>query len=67
MYVFEQIEVFVLQLFEMIVESEDISDEKKARICKRLGEADKVSLRPLCMIRQTCKAAQPFLEARHKF
>lgn len=26
----------------MIVEADDISDEQKARICKRLGEADKV-------------------------
>ncbi|KAJ1382547.1 hypothetical protein SESBI_44152 [Sesbania bispinosa] len=29
------------QLFEAIVEENDISDEQKARICKKLGEADK--------------------------
>ncbi|XP_056168010.1 replication factor C subunit 2 isoform X3 [Syzygium oleosum] len=29
------------QLFEVVVEADDISDEQKARICKRLGEADK--------------------------
>ncbi|XP_058097451.1 replication factor C subunit 4 isoform X2 [Magnolia sinica] len=29
------------QLFDVIVEAEDISDEQKARICKRLAEADK--------------------------
>lgn len=29
------------QLFDMIVESEDISDEQKARICKKFAEADK--------------------------
>ncbi|XP_010269005.1 PREDICTED: replication factor C subunit 2 isoform X1 [Nelumbo nucifera] len=29
------------QLFEVIVEANDISDEQKARICKRLAEADK--------------------------
>eukprot|EP00262_Sarcandra_glabra_P013058 TRINITY_DN3529_c0_g1_i2.p1 TRINITY_DN3529_c0_g1~~TRINITY_DN3529_c0_g1_i2.p1 ORF type:complete len:369 (+),score=54.77 TRINITY_DN3529_c0_g1_i2:82-1107(+) len=29
------------QLFELIVGADDISDEQKARICKRLGEADK--------------------------
>lgn len=31
-----------LQLFDMVVESEDVSDEQKARICKKFGEADKV-------------------------
>lgn len=31
-----------MQLFDLIVEAEDISDEQKARICKKLGEADKV-------------------------
>ncbi|GAB4845108.1 hypothetical protein Ancab_038513 [Ancistrocladus abbreviatus] len=30
------------QLFDVIVEANDISDEQKARICKKLGEADKV-------------------------
>ncbi|ONK73118.1 uncharacterized protein A4U43_C04F27440 [Asparagus officinalis] len=29
------------QLFEVVVNADDISDEQKARICKRLGEADK--------------------------
>ncbi|GAB4861371.1 hypothetical protein Ancab_036533 [Ancistrocladus abbreviatus] len=29
------------QLFDVIVEANDISDEQKARICKKLGEADK--------------------------
>lgn len=29
------------QLLEVIVNSDDISDEQKARICKKLGEADK--------------------------
>ncbi|KAL8485670.1 hypothetical protein ACS0TY_027814 [Phlomoides rotata] len=29
------------QLFDIIVESDDISDEQKARICKKIGEADK--------------------------
>ncbi|KAJ8450308.1 hypothetical protein Cgig2_004765 [Carnegiea gigantea] len=29
------------QLFDLIVEADDISDEQKARICKKLGEADK--------------------------
>ncbi|CAB4297384.1 unnamed protein product [Prunus armeniaca] len=29
------------QLFEVVVESDDISDEQKARICKKMGEADK--------------------------
>lgn len=28
----------------MIVEADDISDEQKARICKKLAEADKVIL-----------------------
>ncbi|MFS7983639.1 putative DNA polymerase III, clamp loader complex, gamma/delta/delta subunit, replication factor C [Helianthus anomalus] len=32
------------QLFDMVVESEDTSDEQKARICKKFGETDKVSL-----------------------
>ncbi len=27
----------------MVVEADDISDEQKARICKKLGEADKVT------------------------
>ena len=31
------------QLFDVVVEA-DISDEQKARICKRLAEADKVTL-----------------------
>lgn len=30
------------QLFEAIVEENDLSDEQKARISKKLGEADKV-------------------------
>ncbi|XP_021896371.1 replication factor C subunit 2 [Carica papaya] len=29
------------QLFEVVVEADDISDEQKARICKSLAEADK--------------------------
>ncbi|XP_068648492.1 replication factor C subunit 2 [Aristolochia californica] len=29
------------QLFDVIVEAEDITDEQKARVCKRLAEADK--------------------------
>lgn len=29
------------QLFDLIVEENDISDEQKARICQKLGEADK--------------------------
>ncbi|KAK2969432.1 hypothetical protein RJ640_011802, partial [Escallonia rubra] len=29
------------QLFDIVVEADDISDEQKARICKKLGEADK--------------------------
>ncbi|XP_059631782.1 replication factor C subunit 2 isoform X2 [Cornus florida] len=29
------------QIFEIVVEADDISDEQKARICKKLGEADK--------------------------
>ncbi|KAF9599833.1 hypothetical protein IFM89_001779 [Coptis chinensis] len=29
------------QLFEVVVESNDILDEQKARICRKLGEADK--------------------------
>ena len=33
----------MLQLFDLIVEADDISDEQKARICKKLGEADKVN------------------------
>ena len=31
------------QLFEMVVEAADVSDEQKSRICKKLGEADKVT------------------------
>ncbi|KAF7816827.1 replication factor C subunit 2 [Senna tora] len=31
----------LIQLFEAIVETDDISDEQKARISKKLGEADK--------------------------
>jgi len=34
-------------LFEAIVEENDISDEQKARISKKLGEADKVTYDPL--------------------
>lgn len=37
---------FFLQLFEAIVEENDISDEQKARISKKLGEADKVTYDP---------------------
>lgn len=33
----------LFQLLEVIVSANDISDEQKARICKRLGETDKVS------------------------
>ncbi|KAJ6798367.1 replication factor C subunit 2 [Iris pallida] len=29
------------QLFDIVINSDDISDEKKARICKRMGETDK--------------------------
>lgn len=29
------------QLFDIIVEADDLSDEQKARICRKLGEADK--------------------------
>ncbi|CDP10965.1 unnamed protein product [Coffea canephora] len=29
------------QLFDLVVEADDMSDEQKARICKKLGEADK--------------------------
>jgi replication factor C subunit 2/4 len=29
------------QLFDIVIEADDISDEQKARICKKLGEADK--------------------------
>lgn len=29
------------QLFDMVVESDDFSDEQKARICRKLGESDK--------------------------
>ncbi|KAK3013089.1 hypothetical protein RJ639_008150, partial [Escallonia herrerae] len=32
------------QLFDIVVEADDISDEQKARICKKLGEADKVTI-----------------------
>ncbi|XP_044510339.1 replication factor C subunit 2 [Mangifera indica] len=35
------VSLFLSQLFEVIVEAEDISDEQKARICKRMAEADK--------------------------
>nr|GFC64226.1 replication factor C subunit 2 [Tanacetum cinerariifolium] len=31
------------QIFDMVVESEDVTDEQKARIFKKLGEPDKVS------------------------
>lgn len=34
----------VYQFLEVIVNNDDISDEQKARICKKLGEADKVSV-----------------------
>lgn len=33
-----------------MVGADDISDEQKARICKKLGEADKVSVRLLVWI-----------------
>nr|GMD52096.1 replication factor C subunit 2 [Ipomoea batatas] len=29
------------QLYDLVVEADDISDEQKARICKKLGETDK--------------------------
>ncbi|XP_027149062.1 replication factor C subunit 2 isoform X2 [Coffea eugenioides] len=32
------------QLFDLVVEADDISDEQKARICKKLGEADKMNI-----------------------
>uniref|UniRef100_A0A2N9FCL1 AAA+ ATPase domain-containing protein n=1 Tax=Fagus sylvatica TaxID=28930 RepID=A0A2N9FCL1_FAGSY len=31
----------LFQLLDVVVEADDISDEQKARICKKLGEADK--------------------------
>lgn len=31
-------------MFDLVVEAEDVSDEQKARIFKKLGEADKVTL-----------------------
>ena len=31
-----------IQLLEAIIEADDLSDEQKARICKKLGEVDKV-------------------------
>ncbi|XP_040999107.1 replication factor C subunit 2 isoform X2 [Juglans microcarpa x Juglans regia] len=31
------------QLLELVVEADDVSDEQKARICKKLAEADKTS------------------------
>ncbi|KAG2663368.1 hypothetical protein I3760_16G025700 [Carya illinoinensis] len=31
------------QLLEVVVEADDVSDEQKARICKKLAEADKVN------------------------
>jgi hypothetical protein len=34
---------FFFQVLEVIVEADDISDEQKARICKKLAEADKVT------------------------
>lgn len=30
-------------MFDLIVEAEDVSDEQKARIFKKMGEADKVT------------------------
>ncbi|XP_031273138.1 replication factor C subunit 2 [Pistacia vera] len=35
------VSLFLSQLFDLVVEAEDISDEQKARICKHFGEADK--------------------------
>ncbi|KAI3969379.1 hypothetical protein MKX01_019940 [Papaver californicum] len=31
----------ISQLFDVVVEADDITDEQKARICKKLGESDK--------------------------
>lgn len=35
---------YFVQLFELVVEADDVSDEQKARICKSLAIADKVML-----------------------
>ncbi|KAK2659448.1 hypothetical protein Ddye_005981 [Dipteronia dyeriana] len=35
------VSLLLSQIFDVVVEAEDISDEQKARICKRLAEADK--------------------------
>lgn len=34
---------YFFQLFEVVVKADDISDEQKARICKSLATADKVT------------------------
>ncbi|GAA0147919.1 DNA-directed DNA polymerase [Lithospermum erythrorhizon] len=40
------------QLYDVIVQAVDVSDEQKARICKKLGESDKVVLHFFCCV--TC-------------
>lgn len=42
------------QLYDTVVESEDISDEQKARICKKFAEADKVKMLVLMFLTFTC-------------
>lgn len=42
------------QLFDMVVEADDISDEQKARICKKLGETDKVSFFKISYSQAAC-------------
>lgn len=32
----------VFQMYDVVVESDDIPDDQKARICKKIGETDKV-------------------------
>ncbi|KAF6146985.1 hypothetical protein GIB67_036704 [Kingdonia uniflora] len=31
----------ISQLFDVVIEENDLSDEQKARICKKMGESDK--------------------------
>ncbi|KAL3504243.1 hypothetical protein ACH5RR_034084 [Cinchona calisaya] len=35
------VSLMLTQLFDIVVEADDVSDEQKARICKKLAEADK--------------------------
>jgi hypothetical protein len=39
-----------IQFLDVIVNADDIPDEHKARICKKLGEADKVCLMFICYV-----------------